>query len=377
MKIKTYRDESVAAALRNARIEMGPEALLLKTRKLTNALGYDLFEVTACVEDHPINSPDSRIDKDASSPVPERLGDTARDTAPEVAEEFDDGMEIFNKRLESIETKLINFIDQFDRQYEQDSVPELIACLKDSDCNESDIQQLIDNSNHLANGGGSIDFEKAVNDALVNQLTQIIEPRLVFQSGDSAIVFGPAGCGKTSFVSKLSAHLLSKYRLKVSPELLEFAQVSSNEFTPSGLGKINSYHSTDNEESETDVDLAKIVTVIDTPPYPQNNLSLEKLLDRFQELQPTHRFFVFSALTRNADLQEIIEIVQLLQPTHLVMTMADLTNRYGSVLSVARKLSCRLAFITDSPGGIGEIKIPRPNDLASAIMKQEEHLCKD
>ncbi len=355
---------------------MGPEALLLKTRKLTNALGYDRFEVTACVEDSPAALRDSNDEGNIRAQVAEQQPDDTKESAPEVAEEYEDGFEIINERLESIETKLTSFIRQSSSRPAQDTISEIIARLKDSDCDENDIQELIANPNNLTNAGGSVVFEKAVNDGLANLLTQIIESRLEIQNGDRAIVFGPAGSGKTSFAAKLSAHLLLKYRLKVSPELLEFTQADSADSVPVRSEHSKFCHSNGNGDSGTGDFSAGAVLVIDTPSFPQDKFSLEKLLDQFQELQPTHRFFVFSALTRNADLQEMAEILQLLQPTHLVMTMTDLTGRYGSILSVARKLNCRLAFITDSPGGIGEIIIPDPNELANAIMNREEELCK-
>jgi hypothetical protein len=63
--------------------------------------------------------------------------------------------------------------------------------------------------------------------------------------------------------------------------------------------------------------------------------------------------------------------MRLLKPSHLVMTMLDATARHGSLVAASVASGLKLAFATDSPGGVGMIKPPDPNQLARATLRPE------
>jgi len=50
MIIKTFTAESSAAALKRVKAEMGGEAIVLKTRQVSDESSQTMFEVTACLE---------------------------------------------------------------------------------------------------------------------------------------------------------------------------------------------------------------------------------------------------------------------------------------------------------------------------------------
>ncbi len=192
-----------------------------------------------------------------------------------------------------------------------------------------------------------------------------------FQSGDRVIFFGPAGSGKSSVMGKLAASLTARHRQKVKllslddcklaafDEICSYADILGLEVVPppSADGK---------PEADNDA-----VTLIDTPAMPIQREKIQTLKQRIEEIEPVYRFAVFSCLTRSRDVFQISKTLKELNPTHLILTMQDLASCHGTVITAAKATGLKIAFLSDAPGGMGELKIPDPHQLADRLMNVE------
>lgn len=110
MRIKSYAAETVAAALKRVRTEMGADAFLLKTRSLLNPLGFEEVEVIACAEEE--KSMQAFSKKDESNRMdrkPKNAPTLMESAAPKRAKANLTGV---HERLAAIEGQLSALISQ-------------------------------------------------------------------------------------------------------------------------------------------------------------------------------------------------------------------------------------------------------------------------
>jgi flagellar biosynthesis GTPase FlhF len=80
---------------------------------------------------------------------------------------------------------------------------------------------------------------------------------------------------------------------------------------------------------------------------------------------------VLSTLHRSSDMEKFAAWLGPLRPTHLAVTMLDITNCWGTVIAACRATRLPLAFLTDSPSGMGEAKTPSARQMAASILNME------
>jgi flagellar biosynthesis GTPase FlhF len=98
------------------------------------------------------------------------------------------------------------------------------------------------------------------------------------------------------------------------------------------------------------------------------------LAQRIDAVHPDHRFLVFSSLTRSRDIIDLARAYKSLDPSHVIVTMTDLSSRYGSLVAAATGSGVKIAFTTNSPGGIGTVNAPDPDFIARNLLNVEVRL---
>jgi flagellar biosynthesis protein FlhF len=372
MIIKTFTAESVAAALKQVRREMGSEATVLRTRRIASQNREQQFEVTACIDDTqsvktktvtpetPLPESTTPLHRSESSSCSIDSKTLPSDSIEPIAAELGDRMaEIESKldRLLRLESRSLAFHSQYDDR------AQLHRRLLQADLPPVYVESFItaipheDENNLLA----------TATELLVLRLSSLIEPNLSFHPGDKVLFIGPAGGGKSSVMGKLAARLVAQDKQKVTLATLDYYRIAAHEELASYADVLQTpvVDLTDNQSNEKDNDA---VTLIDSPPVPTRSETLDELKKKVAGINPDYRLVVFSALTRSRDIEAMSAQLQELQPTHLVMTMFDLTDCYGSAVAAAQALGIKISFLTDSPGGVGQLKSPEPARLAQALL---------
>jgi flagellar biosynthesis protein FlhF len=376
MKIRSFAAESVAAALKQVRGELGGSAVVLKTRRITNGAGSEEYEITACL-DEPSAGTASRTEPGESA----NLAGTPCDGHELVQPHLDVidqlvGTGRLEKRLDAIEDKVQKFL-QAQRVIEVGVCPQTetlgraIGALRAADVPETFVMAFFD---ELAK---QFSTPKITGDLIHKQLTEKIarltEPEMEFKVGDRLLVMGPAGSGKTSVIGKVAAHLVAEKKLPVKLVTLDGCKVG-------GIDELESYGDllgikvvSPVEALNESNDSARVV-LIDTAAWPDDENQTASLSELYRKLNPTCRLMVFSSLMRSSDVDAMVRRTVALEPTHLAFTMTDLTDRWGGVLAATAAGGPRIAMITDSSSGTGSISSPDARVIAGRLLTREVQL---
>jgi flagellar biosynthesis protein FlhF len=211
----------------------------------------------------------------------------------------------------------------------------------------------------------------AVRQIMVERLARLMEPNLSFELGDRVAFVGPAGGGKSTLLGKLAARLTVLEKKKVTMVTLDNCKMAATEEIRRYAEVLNA-DLTDPSMLEESPELQNdAVLLIDTPALPSSQNNVARLANSLDIINPTIRVAVFSTLMRSSDALAIADKMQPLKPTYLAVTMTDLTDRLGTVISVAEHTGWSIAMIGNTPGGIGHLRQPDPDLIARQILKME------
>jgi flagellar biosynthesis GTPase FlhF len=115
------------------------------------------------------------------------------------------------------------------------------------------------------------------------------------------------------------------------------------------------------------------ITLIDTPALPRQNQHLVTLRDQIDTLKPNYRLAVVSALTRASDAESIMQQLAVFAPTHIIVTMLDLTERWGSAVAAARASRLPICYLTNAPAGIGTVVTPDAAAFTKMFLTEESN----
>jgi len=387
MIIKTFTEESSSKALKKVRKEMGGDAFVLKTREVMGNDNIRRVEVTACLEG-PSVAQTSKIFPDSNNigDGTDRKATTVafenpkRNTSPSKennnVEKSSPGIDELLERVQKIEIMLNGILSFGFRLSEKNEkfapYRQIYQKMKDSDVPASFLDSFM--LSLVSDGSEKTCDISVVRQRLVAMLSGIMVPDLTFKPGDKVLFVGSAGAGKSSVLGKVAATLVTREKLKVKLLSLDDVKIAAMDEICSyaellGIESIKADSVTGNKN-----DNSGEVLLIDTPALPHDHRKLKMLKDKINRIEPDYCLAVFSALTRSSDQEQIAGLIKELSPTHVAITMTDLTERHGSVVTAAIATGLKVAFVTNSSGGIGKINTPDPALLARQLLNVEVSL---
>lgn len=350
---------------------MGGEAVVLKTRKIDGP-GDNRVEITACIDKVSVAR--------ASVILPEQKNHLKSDprkphTVPTRFEATDSASNALDRdvsyRLTMIENTLEKLtgaiVDGKENDSEDGDIGEIEAKLRHADISES----------YLVSLRGKFNEEKQASDGKETKAREILKTDLVrlltsginLKNGNRVVFLGWPACGKTSVMGKMAAHLVMQKK-KVKLLSLDNLKVGAYEEISSYADLLGLEH--DNPfDTEIKKNQADEILLIDTPSISCREGKLKELQAGVEALKPDYCLLVISALTRSSDITELLDTFKTFKPSYLVLTMTDLTRRLGAAVSACYQLGIKLAYVTDSPGGIGRLELPDVDSLLSSLLNEE------
>jgi len=356
MIIKSFAADSVASALKKVRQEMGRDAIVLRTRQVPAGTSRERIEITACIDKPTVGRVEAIIDDTPASKLSfiENVGINLGSRIKPVDRNLD--------RLLQPEPQLNSDQDQFD------GFQEVYGCLQEADLPDAFIERLM--ASVIEEYDQSSDIITFARGKLVEYLSSLMLPGLSFKPGDRLLFLGPAGAGKSSVMGKLATRLVTQDKQKVNLAGIDYSKIAAHEELASYAEILRVKVSDPLTDPAPDGSGSDYITLIDGPALPTDPEKMAKLQVKIERINPGYRLAVFSALTRSSDVEELATRMLPLEPTHLVMTMLDQTHRYGSAVAAAQALGIKIAFVTNSSGGVGQIKAPDPNALAHSAISE-------
>jgi flagellar biosynthesis protein FlhF len=342
MRIKSYYARTVEEAVSLARQELGPDAMLVNSRKApieTRHLGeYEVVFAAQSVEEAA-----AEVAAAAPAPSPDRL-------AREVAE--------LRTQLEGMRRALARgpAISVWSSPA-QPEPSDLYGLLVANDVGEALARELAQAAERRAGSGRNRARveERHLRAALVDELQERckVEPTLGRGEGRPSVVavVGPPGAGKTSTLAKLAVHygltarrptvMLSadSYRIAATEQLRSYAAILGVGFqvveTVGMLAQALEEHR------------AKDLVLIDTPGLGFSDMEEGGDLARFLATRPDiDTQLVLTASMKAADLARVIDAYEAFRPQKMIFTRLDETGSFGPILNEAVRTGKALSFFS-------------------------------
>ncbi len=337
MKIKSYFSSSVEKAIQQARQEMGPEAMLLTTRRSppeTRRLGT--YEVV--------------------------FGLPASNVAPPLSIQPVD----LSQELQSLQAQLEEVKNTLQwgsgrPPASSASLPEeLWRELVDADLEPNLARQIAEEAvatwREQAQAPRSLQgaalLRQLAIESISNRLRLTVEPTPeASDSGRWMIFVGPPGAGKTTTLAKVAVQFGLATRRSLRIISVDPQRVASHEKLRALAAVLGAGFTTANSLSEFVAALeefrSKNLILIDTPGY--GGRDFEGARDIASCLAPaSHKeiHLVLPASMKRADLSRYIRQYEIFKPDCLLFTKLDETESYGAALSVALELEKPLSFFS-------------------------------
>jgi len=334
LQVKAYFADSVEEAIQAARRELGPDAVLITSRRaapeVSSRGAYEVIFGTS---------------PQATATVPQTQ---KHDLGREVSL-LRDQLETIKRSIEKRASSFAQAPSEIDRIQQ-----ELLA----AGLEETLIGRIIEdawNSRNIETASSpdaAAELRSAVLESIRRKLRFAPEFSAVPKAAQRALVFvGPPGAGKTTSLAKiamqeclgrqLSVRIISvdTHRAGAHEKLRSLARIMGFGFTA-----VNSMR--EFIESVTEF-RAKDVLLIDTPGYCRNDLEIAADLIHFlKQMTPKEIHLALPACMNRDDLLLAMRRYDVFEPDYLLFTKLDATESRGAILSAALEANKPLSYLT-------------------------------
>ena len=364
-------------ALRQIKLELGDDAIILKSRKITRGglfsfLSKEQVEVTAATDNQPL-----------TQSAAERIKNPPRVKPQEETESRKDRFLLYDIRDEV--QRIDGTLREIGEKLKYDSMPglpsELAQYYKDliengvADKLAADIVQEV----YKNLGVADYDDKLKVGKAVINSIRNFFSApgALKFTDGSPTVValIGPTGVGKTTTIAKIASQykffggkkvaLISAdtYRLAAVEQLRTFARIASIPleivYEPADMPNAIKKHS--------DKDLI----VIDTAGRShRDEEKMKELADFMEAAKPTEIHLTLSSVTKLTDLIDIVDRFRTVPSDYYLFTKLDETSAFGDLLNVVHNRSKPVSMLTIGQNVPDDITLAEMNSLAKLIMSR-------
>ncbi len=331
MKIKKYRVDSIKEGLAQIKRELGPEAMIIETRKCRRKgfRGFFLpkvIEITAAVDSFALQS----------------------DYKSASIKEKDSKIETDLNQLKSMVAKILT--SQEERQLSRDTFfDSWFKLLTANDIDDKLARKmLLDIQNKAA--GKNISSEVAATLIAGRMKEMLMTSRISLRTKYITFV-GPTGVGKTTTLAKLAAYYTFEEEKDVAIITMDTYRIGAVEQlkTYAGITGIPIEVVLNKDEMEKTIKKfqKKEIILVDTAGRSsKNTMQISETASYLNQLPSGAVFLVVSATTKPQDLKPIAQGFKRLNYNHLIFTKLDETETYGGLLNMCYFTSKPIAYVT-------------------------------
>jgi len=367
MVIKSFSAPTVASALKKIREELGGDAVVLKTNECPreeSSLTGQRFEVTACIDEQAFSKHKADRRSKPAAQNPKKDESPKKDNpVTGIDKEIKDfaGLEKTLNRILSVHRSPDIFTDL------RADIKPLFLNLLDSDVPVEIAHRIAEKTAECDDGCGNI--EQTAMAVIHDEIKRVTSAAVTIEPGMKVAFVGPSGAGKTSVMGKAAAQLCTKFGQKVKLLSLDQMKIAAYEEIGAYADLLDLHAGFCRQLQDGKDDDS--VCLIDTPSVGCVERRQQKLIEELASVAPDIVFFVFSVCSRSHDLIDSINMFEKFAPQFLVASHLDESDRWGGIAAMTEYLNIPVAFITDSPGGIGEMRIPDAAAIARRLLKLE------
>lgn len=376
MKIKRFVGDSFPEAIRQAKEQMGNDAVILYSRKykeggLFGLFGREKFEITVAMDENYRNGA-------------EHLTIPADDYI-EISEPDSSQFEVHSANEILQEIKLMkDMVEELRERIDDESTQDifgrngrlLFKHLVSQNVDEKLASRIVRTVEERAEAEQVHDYAHVRNLCVQVMAELIRKPRdIEFKKGKSRVValIGPTGVGKTTTIAKLAARFsliekkkiglitLDTYRIAAVEQLKIYADIM-------GLPLQVVYKPGDLKAAVERFSNRDLVFIDTAGRSPRNDEQMAELVALFQEAEPDEVILVLSATTKSEDLLDTFKRFNIIKIDKIIFTKLDETNCYGSILNTIHRTKKRVSYVTNGQNVPDDIELLDDIQLAQMIM---------
>ncbi|MGC9964855.1 MAG: hypothetical protein ABSE08_05580 [Syntrophobacteraceae bacterium] len=345
MQVKTFKAPTMEKALALVKKELGPDAIILSSRKAAGGSGGSVFEVSAARDQHPDQPPSVSADGAVAAEIRDEVRDIKRFLSLLISSK---------KHLADIK--------------EDQALAELYHSLLVRGFDEKQAFILLKKAVSDLNGY-PVDSGR-IFDSFCRQFvakTSCAKPLRVISSSSGASVFtflGPTGVGKTTTLAKLAAHLKLKRQIELGIISLDTYRIGAVDQLQTYAGILEvpfkvAQSKADLSDALKDLSHCDAVLVDTTGRNYLNHEHVRCLQSLFQDGGKFSHFLVLSATAKDEDLKQTILHFREMDINSLIFTKIDETVHHGCMLNQLVRFNYPISYI-----GTGQ-RVPEDIELVT------------
>lgn len=385
MKIKRYVADDYRTAIRQAKSELGRDAIILHSRQIKRSgiMGWftpPQIEITVAMDDTiQVHTDRIRKSREAASwatvpqivhQLPQVVNNGREMELIEEIKHMNQIMEEMRTKLHEVESikGLSKTVQSFYQTLTQNRVkPEIAMHIAAS------VQNRLPQDNHV-----DMQWAREVCLHTIREYIKDISPIYLNNSNKGRLVFmiGPTGVGKTTTIAKLAANMtflegkkvalitLDTYRISAADQLRTFADIMdiplSVVFSDAEMKEaVDKYRERD-------------IIFVDTAGCSPFNREQMVDLERFVKVtQPDDIMLVLSVTTDSDDLLNIYHHFKSVGVDKIIFTKLDEAITYGQMLNVVYEIRKPIAYVTTGQNVPDDIEVPDSTCLARMFLGEE------
>lgn len=367
MRVKNFRARTVQEAMASVKEELGPDAMILSTRRVPKSprdpYAGQMFEIEAAPKANP--------------------GKTAKNLGPE------DGFAPLREELAVIKDliSLVGFGNGLDSlMVDHSESAGLFAALLRAGVSEKKAKMLVKDACESMDGvygkgaGSSALLKRYVLKECLRQVKTVDpfdENQGVSGMPHAAAFVGPTGVGKTTTIAKLAARLKFKGKKNVglisidSYRMGAFEQLKSYG-TIMGVMCVPAYNRDDLVKALERMGQMDVVLIDTAGHSPSDTPRMEEVAHVLDGGFKVSVHLVLSVTTGAFNMRESAKAFSALNPESYVFTKIDETRQCGKIMDQVGDLSLPISFVTNGQRVPEDLIVPTPQDLLGIMLGREQ-----